>query len=230
MRKTRAAGAYFYPGCHRMEPYRSDFPHAGLLLPITEQLAQRVLILPTGTAVHAQDISQISQDPLRRGARGRDRRPPGRRSQERRMSVKVSVLTTTYNHEPYIGQTMDSVLAQQTDFPWSRLSARTAPPTGRRPSWRAINVATPIEIKPICGSATSAGARTSSRRFGSARASTSPSWRGRLLDRSPQAATAGRFPGRSPRLFGSFPRRGGARRIWCAGSKDGAGRSRTLYP
>lgn len=55
------ARRYFYPGCHRMEPYRSYFPHAGLLLPVTEQLAQRVLILPTGTAVHAQDISQISQ-------------------------------------------------------------------------------------------------------------------------------------------------------------------------
>lgn len=55
------ARRYFYPGCHRMEPYRSYFPHAGLLLPVTEQLAQRVLILPTGTAVHARDISQISQ-------------------------------------------------------------------------------------------------------------------------------------------------------------------------
>jgi dTDP-4-amino-4,6-dideoxygalactose transaminase len=30
------ARRYFYPGCHRMEPYRSYFPHAGLLLPETE--------------------------------------------------------------------------------------------------------------------------------------------------------------------------------------------------
>ena len=29
---------YFHPGCHRMEPYRSYFPHAGLLLPETEKL------------------------------------------------------------------------------------------------------------------------------------------------------------------------------------------------
>lgn len=52
---------YFYPGCHRMEPYRSYFPHAGLLLPETEKLAQRVLILPTGTAISEVDVSKISQ-------------------------------------------------------------------------------------------------------------------------------------------------------------------------
>ncbi|HNS03401.1 MAG TPA: DegT/DnrJ/EryC1/StrS family aminotransferase [Anaerolineae bacterium] len=55
------ARRYFYPGCHQMEPYRSYFPHARLLLPVTEQLTQRVLILPTGTAIDAQAISQISQ-------------------------------------------------------------------------------------------------------------------------------------------------------------------------
>ena len=55
------ARRYFYPGCHRMEPYRSYFPHAGLLLPVTEQLAQRVLVLPTGTTVSPQDIGQIGE-------------------------------------------------------------------------------------------------------------------------------------------------------------------------
>jgi dTDP-4-amino-4,6-dideoxygalactose transaminase len=55
------ARRYFYPGCHRMEPYRSYFPHAGLLLPETEQLAQRVLVLPTGTAVDSVDIRKICQ-------------------------------------------------------------------------------------------------------------------------------------------------------------------------
>lgn len=53
------ARRYFYPGCHRMEPYRSYFPHAGLLLPETEKLVQRVLVLPTGTAVGLGKISQI---------------------------------------------------------------------------------------------------------------------------------------------------------------------------
>jgi dTDP-4-amino-4,6-dideoxygalactose transaminase len=54
------ARRYFYPGCHRMEPYRSYFPHAGLLLPETEKLVERVLSLPTGTAVGPAEISQIS--------------------------------------------------------------------------------------------------------------------------------------------------------------------------
>ncbi len=50
---------YFYPGCHRMEPYRSCFPHAGLLLPETERLCGRVLSLPTGTAVGPEEIEGI---------------------------------------------------------------------------------------------------------------------------------------------------------------------------
>lgn len=50
---------YFYPGCHRMEPYRSYFPHAGLLLPETEKLASKVLLLPTGTSISEEDIAQI---------------------------------------------------------------------------------------------------------------------------------------------------------------------------
>jgi len=53
------ARRYFYPGCHRMEPYRSYFPHAGLVLPETESLTQRVLSLPTGTAVGAAEIGRI---------------------------------------------------------------------------------------------------------------------------------------------------------------------------
>jgi dTDP-4-amino-4,6-dideoxygalactose transaminase len=53
------ARRYFYPGCHRMEPYRSYFPHAGLLLPVTERLAGRVLCLPTGTQVKERDIDLI---------------------------------------------------------------------------------------------------------------------------------------------------------------------------
>ncbi|MBW4463962.1 MAG: DegT/DnrJ/EryC1/StrS family aminotransferase [Pegethrix bostrychoides GSE-TBD4-15B] len=53
------ARRYFYPGCHRMEPYRSYFPHAGLLLPETERLTERVLVLPTGTAIDESDIRLI---------------------------------------------------------------------------------------------------------------------------------------------------------------------------
>jgi dTDP-4-amino-4,6-dideoxygalactose transaminase len=53
------ARRYFYPGCHRMAPYRSYFPHAGLLLPETLRLTDKVLCLPTGTGVTPDQISLI---------------------------------------------------------------------------------------------------------------------------------------------------------------------------
>ncbi len=53
------ARRYFYPGCHSLEPYRSYFPHAGLLLEATERLSQRVLSLPTGTAVGTEQVLAI---------------------------------------------------------------------------------------------------------------------------------------------------------------------------
>lgn len=55
------ARRYFYPGCHRMEPYRSYFPHAGLLLPETERLAEQVMVLPTGTAISETEIHTICE-------------------------------------------------------------------------------------------------------------------------------------------------------------------------
>lgn len=53
------ARRYFYPGVHRMEPYRSYFPHAGLLLPETERVAGQVLLLPTGAAIEEGDPERI---------------------------------------------------------------------------------------------------------------------------------------------------------------------------
>ena len=55
------ARRYFYPGCHRMEPYNSLFPSAAARLPVTESVLQRVLLLPTGTAVSAEDVSRICE-------------------------------------------------------------------------------------------------------------------------------------------------------------------------
>jgi len=55
------ARRYFYPGCHQMEPYRSYFPHAGLLLQETEKLASRVMSLPTGPVISTEDIDTICQ-------------------------------------------------------------------------------------------------------------------------------------------------------------------------
>jgi dTDP-4-amino-4,6-dideoxygalactose transaminase len=53
------ARKYFWPGCHRMEPYRSLQPNAALLLPQTEKMAARVLLLPTGQAVTPEDIRTV---------------------------------------------------------------------------------------------------------------------------------------------------------------------------
>jgi dTDP-4-amino-4,6-dideoxygalactose transaminase len=55
------ARRYFFPGCHNMQPYKSLFPHARLLLPQTESLNKRVLALPTGTAVRQEDIMTIAE-------------------------------------------------------------------------------------------------------------------------------------------------------------------------
>jgi dTDP-4-amino-4,6-dideoxygalactose transaminase len=53
------ARKYFYPGAHRMEPYRSNFPNAGAALPETEAKVECVLVLPTGTGVTSADIRKI---------------------------------------------------------------------------------------------------------------------------------------------------------------------------
>ncbi len=53
------ARRYFWPGCHRVEPYRTLYPGAGRHLPCTEQVAERVMALPTGTAVGEYEIAII---------------------------------------------------------------------------------------------------------------------------------------------------------------------------
>lgn len=45
---------YFYPGCHRMAPYRGH-----TRLPHTEMLADRSLVLPTGMAVSEPDAARV---------------------------------------------------------------------------------------------------------------------------------------------------------------------------
>ena len=55
------ARKYFWPGCHRMQPYSDLFPNAGLLLPETERIAEQVLVLPTGTSVNVEAITLIAE-------------------------------------------------------------------------------------------------------------------------------------------------------------------------
>ncbi len=53
------AKRYFFPGCHRMEPYRSTVSARSVLLPHTERLCNRLMQLPTGTSVSRADIVRI---------------------------------------------------------------------------------------------------------------------------------------------------------------------------
>jgi dTDP-4-amino-4,6-dideoxygalactose transaminase len=53
------ARKYFWPGCHNMQPYRSYYPHAGLVLPNTQGVSERVLVLPTGSAMSEREIRGI---------------------------------------------------------------------------------------------------------------------------------------------------------------------------
>ena len=49
---------YFAPGCHDMQVYRSLYPRVEPL-EATERLAERLLILPTGTVIADREIDAI---------------------------------------------------------------------------------------------------------------------------------------------------------------------------
>ena len=54
------ARKYFWPGAHRMQPYRDLFPHAGLMLPQTCAVAEKVLVMPNGTNVSMEQIQAVA--------------------------------------------------------------------------------------------------------------------------------------------------------------------------
>jgi dTDP-4-amino-4,6-dideoxygalactose transaminase len=53
------AKRYFFPGCHMMKPYRAAFEKTGRTLTNTDYLSERVMCLPTGTAVTVDDLKEI---------------------------------------------------------------------------------------------------------------------------------------------------------------------------
>ena len=55
------ARRYFYPGVHRMEPYRTLFPDAAAHLPNTERVCAGVLVLPTGEAMTPENIERVCE-------------------------------------------------------------------------------------------------------------------------------------------------------------------------
>jgi len=53
------ARRYFYPGCHRMKPYSAMHEYASLRLPVTDHVAGRVIVFPTGPQLEADGIASI---------------------------------------------------------------------------------------------------------------------------------------------------------------------------
>ena len=54
------ARRYFWPGCHKMKPYRDLYPNAGLFLLNSEQVAERVIVLPTGAALDSDAVHLVA--------------------------------------------------------------------------------------------------------------------------------------------------------------------------
>jgi dTDP-4-amino-4,6-dideoxygalactose transaminase len=74
------ARRYFYPGCHRMEPYRSLPAAPSTVLPVTEAVADSVLVLPGGSALRRSEVGVIGQrirQALEQAPRVRDSLPAG---------------------------------------------------------------------------------------------------------------------------------------------------------
>jgi dTDP-4-amino-4,6-dideoxygalactose transaminase len=53
------ARKYFWPGCHRMEPYQTTQPETWKRLPETECFAARVIVLPTGQTVEEETVRRV---------------------------------------------------------------------------------------------------------------------------------------------------------------------------
>ena len=53
------ARRYFYPGCHRMKPYSAMHEYAHVHLPVTDEVAARVVVMPTGPQLTEGGIASI---------------------------------------------------------------------------------------------------------------------------------------------------------------------------
>ena len=54
------ARRYFWPGCHNMKPYRDLYPEANQSLPFTEQVSERVIVLPTGACMDRASVNTVA--------------------------------------------------------------------------------------------------------------------------------------------------------------------------
>ena len=108
------ARRYFYPGCHRMEPYRTLYPGSEQHLQQTEQPAPKSFAFPRVPLFGGEEIRAICgllRFVVLHGAevRGNWPVPEGFICRRMHSTVKVSVLLITYNHEPFVRQALDSV-------------------------------------------------------------------------------------------------------------------------
>jgi len=53
------ARRYFYPGCHLMEPYASERRSSDANLPVTRELAERVIVLPGSAAMNVEQADGV---------------------------------------------------------------------------------------------------------------------------------------------------------------------------
>ena len=57
--KGYLARKYFWPACHNMEPYASDNTYRSVSLAQTEMVANRVIVLPTGSSIKKIHLDEI---------------------------------------------------------------------------------------------------------------------------------------------------------------------------
>jgi len=50
---------YFHPGCHRLEPYKSDPSYNKARLPNTEKVASKILVFPTGYQMNNEGMNRV---------------------------------------------------------------------------------------------------------------------------------------------------------------------------
>lgn len=55
------ARRYFYPGCHKMQPYKKLYPDSYKRLAVTENIGQRILCLPSNLENPKRDITKITE-------------------------------------------------------------------------------------------------------------------------------------------------------------------------
>lgn len=67
------ARKYFWPGCHRMLPYRDLYPHAGLMLEHTHAVAEGLIVLPNGMNVPEEAVRTVC-DTIRLASASHDAR------------------------------------------------------------------------------------------------------------------------------------------------------------